>query len=339
MDKETIRSLSKVELHCHLDGSIQLSTLRKLAEKEQFPLEKLSKAAAPKKCLHLKEYLESFAVILPLLQSEENLAIAAYDLIEQAHAEAIRYIEIRFAPKLHQEEGLSIEQVLQAVVDGVTQAQQQFPVYAQVIVSAMRHHSDEENQQLVDVIQYMNSAVISGFDFAGDEQQRSNDTIKACTDYAAAAGLNLTLHAGECGCAQNVAAAIRLGAARIGHGVAIKDSPSIMQECAQKGTLLEMCPTSNIQTNAIENWEDYPIRDFMEQQINCCINTDNRTVSQTTLTNEFDQLSKHCGLGYSDMKQLTLNAIHGAFASSQVKAQVIDQINTDYDNVILSENE
>ncbi|MBO0451591.1 adenosine deaminase [Candidatus Enterococcus murrayae] len=336
MKKETIRSLPKIELHCHLDGSIQIGTLEKLAKKAGIPLNSLTKAIAPKKCHHLKEYLESFDCILPLLQSEENLTLAAYDLIEQAAEETIRYIEIRFAPLLHQEQGLSIEQVLRAVCRGIQHAQKQFDVQANLLISALRHHSNAANQQLIDTVTQLNSETIVGFDFAGDEQAISNEKIKPAADYASASGLKLTLHSGECGCAQNVVEAIRLGAVRIGHGVAIKSDTAIMDYCAKKGTLLELCPTSNIQTNAIKEWADYPLRKFLTHNVKCCINTDNRTVSQTTLTEEYLLLATHCQLSYLEMKRLNLNAIEGAFASQQLKDQLVQQINSGYADVIPS---
>ncbi|GBU10991.1 adenosine deaminase [Erysipelotrichaceae bacterium] len=334
LDKERIKALPKIELHCHLDGSIPIATLEKLAKKENLPLEQLQKAVAPKKCLDLKEYLESFDIILPLLQSEENLSIAAYDLIEQVSKENICYIEIRFAPLLHQQNNLSIGQIISAVLQGIYAAQKKFDVHANLLISAMRHHTEKQNFDLITGIKNLNIAAIVGFDFAGDEQQVSNQEIKQSVLLAINSGLKLTLHSGECGCAQNVIEAIHLGATRIGHGIAIKDSLPAMQYCADNNILLELCPTSNIQTNAIRNWQDYPLRLFLENGVKCCINTDNRTVSQTTLTDEYLLLAKHCSLNFSEMMQLNLNAVNGCFAKEEVKLQLIHKIKQSYDQYI-----
>lgn len=333
LNEEMIKGLPKVELHCHLDGSIQIATLEKLALKENLPLKKLEKAIAPKKCLHLKEYLESFDIVLPLLQSEENLKIAAYDLIEQVGRENVCYIEIRFAPLLHQQKNLSIEQIIGAVLDGIYEAQKVFNVHVNLLISAMRHHTEQENFKLIKSIKKMKSEMIVGFDFAGDEQQVPNDKIRNAAALAINSDLKLTLHSGECGCAQNVIEAIHIGAERIGHGVAIKDSVEAMKYCVEENILLELCPTSNIQTNAINNWRDYPFRLFLENDVKCCINTDNRTVSQTTLTNEYLLLVKHCQLTFSEMKQLNLNAINGSFANTTVKNQLIKKIDSDYSQI------
>ncbi|MDH6363908.1 adenosine deaminase [Enterococcus sp. PF1-24] len=332
LNQETIQALPKVELHCHLDGSIQMATLEKLAKKENLPLAELKKAVAPKKCHDLKEYLASFDVVLPLLQSAENLQLAAYDLVEQAVRDNICYLEIRFAPLLHQKKGLAVPQIIQAVLTGIQAAQKEHEIHVNLLISAMRHHEEAANLELINSIKQLQADAVVGFDFAGDEQQVGNENIKNCTDSALAAGLKLTLHSGECGCPHNVVEAIHLGATRIGHGVAIKDSPDAMVQCKKNQTLLELCPTSNIQTNAISDWSEYPLRFFLKEGINCCINTDNRTVSQTNLVNEYSLLVKHCQLSFAEMKQLNLNAIEGSFAEEKVKQAVIEKIMTSYHN-------
>ncbi|MFV0559275.1 MAG: adenosine deaminase [Enterococcus sp.] len=330
LTKELIHELPKVELHCHLDGSIQMSTLEKLAQREQLPLKNLSKAIAPKKCFDLKEYLTSFDIVLPLLQRAENLQLAAYDLVEQAANENICYLEIRFAPLLHQEKGLSVAQILEAVLQGIHLAQEHHSIYVNLIISGMRHHSEEENLALIQSVSALKETEIVGFDFAGDEQAITNQTLENCTQFAKESNLQLTLHSGECGCAQNVIEAIHLGATRIGHGVAIKDDPEAMIFCKEHQTLLEICPTSNIQTNAVQDWADYPFRLFLNNGVNCCINTDNRTVSQTNLTNEFDLLRQHFQLTTSEMMQLTYNALDGAFATHATKQILRKKIDAAY---------
>lgn len=330
LTREKIKQLPKIELHCHLDGSISMETLRKLALKENVPLMALEKVRAPKKCLDLKEYLESFDVVLNLLQEEENLELAAYDLVKQVGEENVRYIEIRFAPLLHQRNNLSVEQIIQAVMEGINKAQQEFDVQVNLLVSAMRHHQTTENIALIDSINQLQDHSVVGFDFAGDEKAVSNEQIKDVVSVAKTSKLNITLHSGECGCIQHVIEAVEMGATRIGHGVAIKDSVEAMTYCANQQVLLELCPTSNIQTNAIETWEDYPFRLFLDHHILCSINTDNRTVSDTTLTNEYFLLATHANLTLAEMKQLNLNAIEASFSSVEEKEKLKDMIHEEY---------
>lgn len=327
-----IKELPKVELHCHLDGSIPLATLEKLALKDNKDLNELKKATAPKKCLDLKEYLQSFDVILPLLQSKENLRIATHDLVEEVAKENVYYIELRFAPLLHRRNNLTVKEIIEAVTAGITDAQEKYDIHVNLLVSAMRHHDEEVNIELINTIQELEPKLVVGFDFAGDEAQIDNDVIKTPVKLMANSALNLTLHSGECGCAQNVIEAIHLGATRIGHGIAIKDSPEAIELCKSNDILLEVCPSSNIQTNAIASWDAFPLRMFLDSGLKFCINTDNRTVSQTNLSNEYTLLMEHCGLTFSEMKRLNLNAIEASFAKTSVKEAVTEKINQEYHN-------
>ncbi|MGC6769340.1 adenosine deaminase [Enterococcus sp. LJL128] len=331
--KKTILHLPKVELHCHLDGSVSIDTLKKLAKKEGLPTANLEKAAAPKKCLNLKEYLESFDIILPLLQTKESLFTAAYDVIRQAAAENICYLEIRFAPLLHQQKGLSLKEIITAVYSGINQAKQDFAVHVSLLITALRHHTEEEHKQLIDTLVELNQCPIAGFDFAGDEEQLTTVKLKLSAEHAQSSGLNLTIHSGECGCAQNVIEAVHLGALRIGHGVAIKDNLIAQQLCRTSGVLLELCPSSNLQTNAVKNWAEYPLRHFLKEDIACCINTDNRTISQTTLTREYQLLFEHCKLTYLEMEQLNLHAVNHAFTDEQTKSALRKKIISAYATV------
>lgn len=129
----------------------------------------------------------------------------------------------------------------------------------------------------------------------------------------------LTLHAGECGCGKNVADAVHLGAKRIGHGIAVKNTPEYFSLLKEQDVLIEMCPTSNFQTKTVTKLADYPFKTFLDAGIKVCINTDNRTVSDTTLTDEYMKLHEWYDLTYADMEQLNHNAVNGAFLSNREK--------------------
>ncbi|WP_066899437.1 adenosine deaminase [Streptobacillus notomytis] len=324
MKREVVKKLPKVELHCHLDGSIPIDTLYKLAIKEGIEAKKMDKVFAPKKCIDLKDYLNCFDVVLEVLQSKENLTEAAYSVVKEVYKENVKYIEIRFAPLLHIRKGLSIKEVVLAVSEGIRKAQQEVDVKVNILICALRHHKAELNNNLLEEVYKLN--IIAGFDFAGDEKNYSNSVIKETAIKVKEKNLKLTLHAGECGCAQSVVEAIHLGATRIGHGVAIKDDVEAMKYVVNSDVLLEICPTSNIQTDAIDTIEEYPFRIFMENGVKCCINTDNRTVSNTTLTDEYMLLNKYFGLTYEEMKKLNINAINFSFADEDVKENILENI-------------
>lgn len=329
MNKELLQQVPKVELHCHLDGSISMACLEKMAQKDGYPIENLAKVRAPKKCQNLQAYLDSFDAVLPLLQSEENLTMAAYDLVEQVSLENIRYLEIRFAPLLHTHQGLSVSQIIDAVCLGIEQGMQDYDVEVNLIISAMRHHSNERNLDLVERVSMMQQARVVGFDYAGDERDDLGERGKVVS-LARKNQFQITLHAGECGCAHHVAEAIYLGATRIGHGVAIKDDPKALELCVQNGTLLEICPTSNLQTNAVDKIENYPYPLFVEKKVKFCVNTDNRTVSNTSLTNEYALLQKHFDFDLSMMKKSNIAAIQASFATPITKEKIQRELEEEY---------
>ena len=330
LQKKIVHQLPKVELHCHLDGSVPMKTLKKLAEKQSFDMALLDQVIAPEKCNNLVDYLKGFDIIQQLMQTYEQLEESAYATAEAAALENVRYIELRFAPLLHTKAGLTVSEVIVAVSEGIRRAMEQYDIIVNLLICGMRQHSNEDNLMMLSEATNKKEELIVGFDMAGPEPDFANDHIESLTAFAQEKGLQLTLHAGECGCAHNVVQAIHLGAKRIGHGIAIQTSEAAQKRCFEKGTVMEMCPTSNIQTNAVNAWEDYPLIDFLEKGIKCCINTDNRTVSNTTLTKEYMLLSEQFGISYATMKVLNLNGLSGAFTTSEIKNQLLKTIEEAY---------
>ncbi|MBM6615859.1 adenosine deaminase [Desemzia sp. RIT804] len=322
MQKEIVHQLPKVELHCHLDGSVPMETLKKLAEKQQFDKTLLDQIVAPAKCHDLADYLKSFDITLQLLQTYEQLEESAYATAEAAALENVRYLELRFAPLLHTEAGMTLPEIIAAVSNGIRRAMEQYNIVVNLLICGMRQHPNEDNLVLLSEVMNTRENLLVGFDMAGPEPDLANDHIGPLTTFAKEKDLQITLHSGECGCAHNVVQAIHLGAERIGHGIATQMDEAAQMLCVEKGTVIELCPTSNIQTNAVENWDVYPLFNFMEKGIKCCVNTDNRTVSHTTLTKEYLLLAEHLGINYATMKTLNLNGLAGAFTTSEVKAQL-----------------
>ena len=131
-----------------------------------------------------------------------------------------------------------------------------------------------------------------------------------------------TIHAGECGRAENILGAVELGAARVGHGIAMSGRKDIMDVCRRHRTGIEMCPVSNLQTHAVDSWEQYPIREFLEEGLLVTLNTDNRTVSGTTLSREMEEVQKHCGITLEELYRIECNAVEVAFADDSVKHEL-----------------
>ncbi|EOH98331.1 adenosine deaminase [Enterococcus haemoperoxidus ATCC BAA-382] len=335
MKREHVKNLPKIELHCHLDGSIRPETLRKIADQQGISLpvdnKKLKELlVAPIDCQDLNDYLERFDLVLTCLQTEEALKTAAIDVISQAAEENIQYIEVRFAPSLHTEKGLSLPKIITAVLAGLEYGQQQFGVKSNALLCGMRHEELADIEKVVRLAEEFKTNGIVGFDLAGNEIDFPPYTFEETLNLVDHLNIPLTLHAGECGCGKNVADAIHLGAKRIGHGIALKDTPEYFSLLQEKDTLIEMCPTSNFQTKTVTHLADYPFKTFLDNGIKICINTDNRTVSDTTLTDEFMKLHEWYGITYADMEQLNHNAVAGAFISENEKQILHEQLTNNY---------
>jgi adenosine deaminase len=324
LEEKIVKKLPKIELHCHLDGSIRPATLRKIADQQGIDLPKEDPQLhqlmiAPEKCKDLNDYLTRFHLVVQCLQTKAALKMAAYDVLSQAAAESIAYIEVRFAPSLHTKKGLSLTEVVTAVLSGLKQGMQDFNIKSNALLCGMRHEEQQSIAQIVHLAKTFKDSGVVGFDLAGNESDYPPVTFEEILNLAKQLTIPITLHAGECGCGHNVAEAVYLGATRIGHGIALKDTPQYLPLLKEKKILLEMCPTSNLQTQTIQSPAEYPLRQFMAAGLKICINTDNRTVSNTTLTQEFLQLAQWCQLTYEEMKQLNQNAVSGAFLSAAEK--------------------
>lgn len=313
-----IHSIPKAELHCHLDGSLPLPTLQKLLGRTDLTE---ADVQAPARCRDLAQYLEKFDLPLQGLQTAENLQAAAHDVVLDLCSEHVVYAEIRFAPLLHTQQGLTPEAIIENLLTGIRQAEKETggSIKAHLIVCAMQHHSPEDNMRaLRAALGYRSSASQPGpgvcaIDLAGNEALHP---IRHFSDLFAAAraeNLPFTIHAGECGSPLNVKEAAKLSARRVGHGIALMKDETLMKELARTGLGVEMCPTSNLQTAAIADWADYPLCRFEQAGLKVSVNTDNRTVSGTTLTQELQFLLD----SYQDealIHRLIDNAFQTAFA-------------------------
>ena len=325
--------LPKVELHCHLDGSLSLAAIRKLAHMADISLPASDAALtqlvqAPRDAATLLDYLRPFDVIRPLLQTQAALKLAAYDVVKQAAQENVRYIEIRFAPEFSLDLGLSVAQTIEAVVAGLHQAMAEFDVVAACLVCGMRQSDPALNAQIFKAA--AESKGLAGFDFAGNEADYPTAVLTDTIAYAKSLGVPLTLHAGECHCVQNSRDAINQGVRRIGHATALQDHPDAIAEFVDANALAELCLTSNLQTKAAKHFADYPYPALMAAHARLCINTDNRTVSNTTLTREYQLFAEHFQTRVADFLRFNREACAGSFQSDAAKKALDQRLQQEY---------
>ena len=319
----------RVELHCHLDGSLNVDFVDSMLRKQGIIIERKEleeKLKVRPDCTSLTEYLEKFALPLLCLQTKEGLEQAAYELVMDAAKDDVAYIEVRFAPMLSTDKGLTCKEVIESVVCGLKKGEEETGVYASAIVCAMRHHSLEQNMEMLQATRPFVGEGMCALDLAGDESAFPTSLFRELFAQAKEWEIPFTIHSGECGSVDNIREAIALGAKRLGHGIALEKSPELRRVCKEKGIGIEMCPTSNLQTKAVEDFNSYPLKQFLEEGLLVSVHTDNRTVSGTTMEQEEKLVKDHLQISDEMWLQCTKNAIQTAFASEEIKQQLMEEL-------------
>ena len=312
-------SLPKVELHLHLDCSLSFQIVKQL--KPTITLEEYQQSfIAPRKCIDLADYLERAVKGYELMQTGEQLRLVTLDLFQQLKEDNVIYAEIRFAPLLHTSGGLSPEQVVEIVNDAVDESIKNHGIYAGIILCTLRRHSEEQSLKTVELVKKYNGTHVVGFDIAGNEAGFTiNNHVKAF-QFAERNNIKCTAHAGEAKGPESVWETLeKFRPARIGHGVRSADDDNLVSLLKENRIHLEICPTSNIQVNIFDKIEDHPVNKFFNSGVSLSINTDGRTISNVTLTNEYDLMHQVFNWDKSHFKKSNLEAIEHSFASNEIK--------------------
>lgn len=330
--EKLLAALPKVDLHVHLDGSVRPETILELAEASGVALPAdhaeglLAYMQVAEDCDNLQDYLSTFSFVLAFLQDGAALERAAYELAAQAAGENCLYMEVRFAPQLHTEHGLTLEDIIGHVVRGLKRGEDTFGITARTIVICMRHHGMEINRAVLDAAAYWQGRGVVAVDLAGDEAGYPAELFRELFGEARRLGLPITIHAGEAAGPANIREAIvHHGASRIGHGIRLDEDLEVFELVKARQVPLEMCPVSNLQTKAVADWSSYPLRKYAEEGLIVTVNTDNRTVSGTSLTMEYRKLMEHCGVTAGDLAGFIRNGLNAAFVEDAVKQRLLRQ--------------
>lgn len=318
MIRDELTALPKVELHCHLDGSLS----REFIERRLNRKVSQSELSVSDDCRSLNEYLEKFDLPGKCIMDEEGLSAAGYDVLKNMKQENVCYAEIRFAPLLSETENMNCAKVIEALLKGLEKGKKDFGIEYGVITCAMRHHSEEENRRMIHTAREYLGYGVCAADLAGAEALYPMSEFMELFKETKKLGMPFTLHAGECGSVQNILDSVKAGAGRIGHGIAMKGHIDVQKELERKGIGIEMCPVSNLQTKAVESTKDYPMREFLDNGLKVTVNTDNRTVSNTTLTKELEFIQKTYGITDEEIHLMMKNAVDVAFADDAVKERI-----------------
>ena len=317
MTIKELTALPKVELHCHLDGSLSRGFIEKRLGRKVLQ----SELSVSEDCRSLNEYLEKFDLPGKCIMDETGLKEAGYDVLKSMKQENVCYAEIRFAPLLSE-----TPDMIEALLAGLEKGKRDFGVEYGVITGAMRHHSEEENACMLRTArEYLGHGVCAA-DLAGAESLYPMSEFMELFKKTKALGMPFTLHAGECGNVQNILDSVEAGAGRIGHGIAMRGHADVQKELQKKGIGIEMCPISNLQTKAVGSTKDYPMREFLNARLKVTVNTDNRTVSNTTLTKELEFIQKTYGITDEEIHLMMRNAVDVAFADDAVKERMLKYV-------------
>ena len=329
-----INKLPKVELHCHLDGSLRVETVIELAKKEGIDLDSYeydyvkNLLTVGETCSSLDEYLEKFDLPNMVLQTKENLRRASFELLEDAAKENIKYIEIRFAPIFHIKNGLKLEEIIESVIEGIRDAEKIYEIKGNVIVSCIRGLDIKHVYDTMEAgSKFLGKGVVA-IDLAATEKEDFVYEYVDAMKLAKEKGFRITIHAGETGFGKNVRDSIKLlGAERIGHGVFIYNDEEAYDLVKNLGVTLEMCPKSNIDTKAVNSYSNHPIYNYHNDGIKVNISTDNRTVSNVTLNEETNNVLKTFNITLDEYKEIYINNVQASFCDNKTKEKLIEFIN------------
>lgn len=339
-----IRALPKTDLHCHLDGSMRLETILDLAGQQgvRLPVEDpiglarwIQMGDEP---ASLEDYLKGFAITCSVLQTHEALRRAAYELAIDSHGDGVRYLEVRFSPLLNTEGGLSHQQVIEAVADGLQAARKEVGIRSGMIVCGMRNMSPETSLQMARLAVANVNRGVCAFDLAGAEAPFPARDHREAFLYARQHNLAITCHAGEAAGPESIADALHLcGANRIGHGVRLREDPKLLSYVNDRRIPLELCPTSNVQTGAVTSFADHPLKGYLDKGLMVTINTDNRLVSNTSIVKEYLVAHERLGLTAGDLIRCVLQGWESAFLPFGEKRDLLRSVRTHIDELLSSQ--
>jgi len=362
--RELLEKLPKTDLHCHLDGSMRIETILSLAEayKIRLPADNandLRKMIVMKEgCSSLVDYLKVFDVTLLVLQTDEALERAAFELAEDAARENVRYLEVRYAPILHTNSLLPFEKIFESVIAGLTRAEKRYKIKTGLLVCGMRNFpseishmarrlrdrlytfTDKDLSQLLAVQTAKVTTKLSqkyptivGFDVAGPEDGYPAKDFYNAFQEAINGHLSITIHAGEAYGPESIEQAVKYcHAHRIGHGTRLieaKDDSklrTLYRYFKDKRIPIEICVTSNVQTGSVKSISDHPLKTYLEDKLRCTICTDNRLVSDTTVTDEYLKIINAFKISREELYKLIIYGFESTFLPYEEKEEILKEV-------------
>jgi len=315
---DEIKKMPKVELHLHLDGSLSIPLACELSGLNLYEVKE--KMVAPLKCYNLGDYLTKFEFPISLMQSKYNLKLITRDLLNRLALENVIYLELRFCPLFHTKGALTCDEVVETVLEETLNSK----IKVNLILCLMRGNSWKENFKVFKcALKYLNKGVCA-IDLAGDEGKYSLEMYSEFFKLAKYYNVPFTIHAGEVKC-DEVEKALELNADRLGHGIMAINNLKVLHELKKRNVLLEVCPTSNVQTNIVSDYQNHPIKQLFDENVLISVNTDNSSVSNITLTDEYIKLYENFHFTLDDFYKMNINALNHSFLNDDEKSELLQK--------------
>jgi adenosine deaminase len=328
--RRLVQAMPKAELHLHLDGCLRPQTALELAAQQGIEAPRtwegmFGRLVAPAHPGSQAELLQSFELPLQLMQTRQALARITTELVEDKAADRVRYMEIKWAPAFHLEGGLSLDEVITTVASAAAEAADRFGVVVRLTVVAIRASDPQVNVDVARAAVAHRAAGVTGFDLAGFEAAHPDPTIHAeAFDVARAGGLGITVHTGELlDDGALVRRALDVRPTRIAHGASAAADPALIAELAVRGITLDLCPTSNVQAGTVDAFADHPLVTLLRHGVPVTINTDDTTISDITLSEEWVSCIAELGLTLPELWRCNLHALRAAFVDEGTRAELL----------------
>ncbi|MFT3682757.1 MAG: adenosine deaminase [Ferruginibacter sp.] len=326
-----VDKLPKVELHLHLDCSLSYDVVKKIdpsVTEEQYRHEFI----APPKCDDLVDFLKRAVKGYSLMQTKESLELVVADVFKQLKNDHTLYAEIRFAPFLHLEKGLTAYEVVETIEAATARAVKETGVEARLILCTLRHYTEEQSMATVKLVEQFKDTYVAAFDIAGDEAGCPVTNHLSAFKYAREKGLHITAHAGEASGAESVWETLEhFKPSRIGHGARSIEDKKLVEHLRDTKIHLEICPSCNVQTSMYERYSDHPVDTLKKQGVSLNINTDCRTIVDVTLNTEYNKLQEYFGWTKADFYECNVNALKASFIPVELKNSLLEKLKAAYD--------
>jgi adenosine deaminase len=329
---ELIARLPKAELHTHLDSSLRPETMIELARASGFDLpywepDALRRFMVVSDARNLEDYLARFEYTIPLLQAPECIERVAYEMVEDAARDNIRYLEVRYCPWLSRRNGLSMERALEAELAGLARGERDFGTVTRVINCSLRHYDPDVSLEIARLsVAYRDRGVVA-FDLAGGEAGRPARLHAKAFDVAVEGCLGITVHAGEAAGAESIAEALhRCHADRIGHGTRLHEDPRLLDYVRDRRIPIEINITSNVQTRAVASAAEHPVRRYFDAGLAVTLCTDGWLMAGISLSDEYHTAHTQLGFTREEIDRMILNAFEGAFLAWPRRRELIERV-------------